>query len=64
LKKSGIQIIDWEPIDHQKSWDLISALYYCNGAEEERGIAAKAKKLLPLTHWIFDQPQVKKRNWI
>jgi Asp-tRNA(Asn)/Glu-tRNA(Gln) amidotransferase A subunit family amidase len=64
LKKSGIRIIDWEPIDHQKSWDLISALYYCNGAEEERVIAAEAnEELLPLTNWIFDQPQVKKRNW-
>ncbi|CAF3391518.1 unnamed protein product [Rotaria sp. Silwood2] len=36
LKKSGIRVIDWEPIYHQKGWDLISALYHCNGAEEER----------------------------
>jgi amidase len=64
LKKSGIRIVDWEPIDHQKSWDLISALYYCNGAEEERGMMAEVdEQPLPLTEWIFNQPQVKKRNW-
>ncbi|CAF2122422.1 unnamed protein product [Rotaria magnacalcarata] len=65
LKKSGIRVIDWEPIDHQKSWDLISALYYCNGAEEERDLMAEVNEdPLPLTDWIHNQPQVKKRNWI
>ena len=64
LKKSGIRIINWEPIDHQKSWDLISALFFCNGAEEERGIMRETnEQSLPLTEWIFNQPQVKKRNW-
>ncbi|CAF4719151.1 unnamed protein product, partial [Rotaria sp. Silwood2] len=33
LKTAGIRVIDWEPVDHQKSWDLISALYFCNGAQ-------------------------------
>ena len=65
MKKSGIKIIDWEPIDHQKSWDLISALFYCNGAEEERSMATEAnEQLLPLTDWILNQPQVKKRDWL
>ncbi|CAF1087212.1 unnamed protein product [Adineta steineri] len=64
LKKSGIRIIDWEPIDHQKSWDIISALYYCNGAEEERNVMADGnEKPLPLTEWIINQPHVKKRTW-
>jgi amidase len=65
LKKSGLRIIDWEPIDHQKSWDLISALYFCNGAEEERMIMKEGnEQALPLTDWIQKQPQVKKRNWM
>ncbi|CAF1313508.1 unnamed protein product [Rotaria sordida] len=65
LKKSGIQVIDWKPIDHQKGWDLISALYFCNGAEEERSLMAEVnEKPLPLTDWINNQPNVKKRNWI
>ncbi|CAF1089522.1 unnamed protein product [Adineta steineri] len=64
LKKAGIRVIDWEPIDHQKGWDLISALFYCNGAEEERNLIAETnEQLLPLTEWIFNQPNVKKRNW-
>ncbi|CAF3627241.1 unnamed protein product [Rotaria sordida] len=64
LKKSGIRIIDWEPIDHQKGWDLISALYFCNGAEEERNIMAEvSEEPLPLIEWILNQPHVKKRNW-
>ncbi|CAF2100723.1 unnamed protein product [Rotaria magnacalcarata] len=64
LKNFGIRIVDWEPIDHQKSWDLISALYYCNGAEEERNIMAEVNEQpLPLTEWILSQPQVMKRNW-
>ncbi|CAF4807039.1 unnamed protein product [Rotaria sp. Silwood1] len=65
LKKAGIRIIDWEPVDHQKSWDLISALYFCNGAEEERGLMTEVgEQPLPLTDWILNQPNVKKRNWI
>jgi amidase len=64
LKKAGIRIIEWEPIDHEKSWDLISALYYCNGAEEERGMMEEVdEQPLPLTKWIINQPKVKKRNW-
>ena len=64
LKSSAIRVIDWQPIDHQKGWDLISALYYCNGSEEERSLLAAAEEpLLPLTEWIFNQPQVKNRNW-
>lgn len=65
LTKSSIRVINWQPMDHQKGWDLISALYYCNGAEEERGLLAAADEpSLPLTEWIFNQPQVKNRNWV
>ncbi|CAF3863605.1 unnamed protein product [Rotaria sp. Silwood1] len=65
LKISGIRVIDWEPIDHQKGWNLISALYHCNGAEEERSLMAEVNEQpLPLTDWIINQPNVKKRNWI
>lgn len=65
LKKSGIRVIDWKPIDHQNSWDLISALYYCNGAEEERNMMTDVgEQPLPLTEWILNQPNVKKRTWI
>ncbi|CAF0864129.1 unnamed protein product [Rotaria sordida] len=64
LKKSGIRIIDWEPIDHQKGWDSISALYFCNGAETERNMMTEVnEEPLPLTEWILNQPHVKKRNW-
>ena len=62
LAQRGIRVVDWEPIDHQASWDLISALYYCNGAEEERALMAD-EPVLPLTDWILHQPHVKKRNW-
>ncbi|UJR17425.1 hypothetical protein I4U23_004320 [Adineta vaga] len=65
LKKSGIQIIDWEPIDHQKCWDIASALYFCNGAEEELDLMADVgEQPLPLTEWIHNQPNVKKRTWL
>jgi Asp-tRNA(Asn)/Glu-tRNA(Gln) amidotransferase A subunit family amidase len=51
-------------MDHQKSWDLISALYFCNGAEEERALLKDVdEQPLPLTEWILNQPQVKKRSW-
>jgi amidase len=65
LKTAGIRVVNWEPIDHQKSWDLISALYYCNGAEEERAVMAETgEQPLPLTEWIINQPQVKTRSWM
>jgi amidase len=64
LEAKQIRVIHWEPIDHQHAWDLISALYYCNGAEEERTLLAIAdEQPLSLTEWIMSQPQVKKRSW-
>ena len=64
LKKNGIRVIDWEPIEHDKAWDLISALFFCNGAAEERRLMAEAdEQPLPLTDWILNQPQVMERTW-
>ncbi|CAF0935664.1 unnamed protein product [Adineta ricciae] len=65
LRRSGIRVIAWEPVDHQKSWDIISALYYCNGAEEERTAMKDGNETaLPLTEWILNQPEVTKRSWM
>lgn len=64
LRRSHIRVIDWEPIDHLKAWNLTSALYYCNGAEEERKLLNDGnEEALPLTEWIFNQSEVKERSW-
>lgn len=60
LKSQGISVVDWTPKEHDKSWDIISSLYYMNNAEDEKAIFAEGcEPMLPLTEWITTQPGVK-----
>ncbi|KFY94401.1 hypothetical protein V500_03300 [Pseudogymnoascus sp. VKM F-4518 (FW-2643)] len=61
--KAGMIVVDWdcEILDHKKSWDILSALYYPDGGKEILGLIEKSgEPLLPLTKWIVQkQPTVK-----
>lgn len=60
LKSAGINVVEWTPKEHDKSWDIISSLYYMNNAEDEKAMFAEGTEpMLPLTEWITTQPGVK-----
>jgi amidase len=62
-RKAGMEVVDWncEDLDHQKAWDIVSALYFPDGGKEIEDLCAQSgEPLLPLTKWlIHEQPTVK-----
>jgi amidase len=62
-RKAGMEVVDWDcqHLDHSKSWDLISALYWPDGAKEVLSLIEESgEPVLPLTKWIAqEQPSVK-----
>lgn len=62
-RKAGMEVVDWncENLDHQKGWDIISALYFPDGGKEVLGLIEEGgEPVLPLTKFIInEQPTVK-----
>ena len=63
LKKiDGLEIVDWEPYKHDEAWEIISHLYFADGAaEESTAIDASGEPWRPLSNFIIkDNPNVKR----
>jgi amidase len=62
-RKAGMEVVDWkcEDLDHQKGWDIISALYWPDGGKEVLDLIKESgEPILPLTKFIIhEQPTVK-----
>lgn len=62
-RQAGMEVVDWEceQLDHQKSWEIVSALYWPDGAKEVLDLIEQSgEPVLPLTKWIAqEQPSVK-----
>ncbi|EHY52325.1 Acetamidase [Exophiala dermatitidis] len=60
---SGIEFefVDWKPHRHDQAWDIISSMYFCDGAAQDRAaIASSGEPWLPLSEFIIkEQPGVK-----
>ncbi|OAR02346.1 hypothetical protein LLEC1_03370 [Akanthomyces lecanii] len=57
-QKAGMQVVDWncEGLDHKKSWDIISALYWPDGGEETLDcLNGAGDTVLPLTKWVIQE---------
>lgn len=60
-KVSGMTVVNWTPLEHEKSWDIVSRLYWPDGGEETRRVLTESgEPALPLTEWIMTEPGVKK----
>ncbi|KAF8560058.1 amidase [Imleria badia] len=58
LKKAGHEVVLWEPLDHEKGWELILKLYFLDGgAEYLEVLRAGGEPPVPQTKWILDQIQ-------
>lgn len=63
--KAGMEIVEWDcvPLDHQKGWEIISAMYWPDGGEEAYGLMKDGgEPVLDLTKFILEQPTVKNHN--
>ena len=62
-RSAGMHLVDWdcEELDHRKGWEILSALYFPDGAREVLGLLEKSgEPVLPLTKWITtEQPTVR-----
>ncbi|KAJ6161303.1 hypothetical protein N7470_004699 [Penicillium chermesinum] len=54
LSAAGITVVDWEPYKHQYGWDILSKLYYPDGASLQRKMLQESgEPALPLSEWAF-----------
>lgn len=62
-RAAGMEVVDWdcEKLDHQKGWDILSALYWPDGGKELKELLESAgEPMLPLTKFILhEQPMAK-----
>lgn len=63
-KKAGMEVVDWTPIEHDRAWDIISALYFTDGGESYIKVLLEAgEPILPLSDWITrKQPTCRQRS--
>jgi len=54
LVRAGHEVIKWDPVDHQKAWDLVCKLYFLDGGEEYRNVLRNDPPV-PQTAWIMSQ---------
>jgi Asp-tRNA(Asn)/Glu-tRNA(Gln) amidotransferase A subunit family amidase len=54
----GVEVVDWKPYKHDHAWEIISSLYFADGAKEEKEvIEASGEPWRPLSHFIItEQP--------
>ena len=62
LKKvEGVEVVNWTPYKHEKAWDIISSVYFGDGAKEESdAIEESGEPWRPLSTFIIkENPNVK-----
>jgi Asp-tRNA(Asn)/Glu-tRNA(Gln) amidotransferase A subunit family amidase len=60
----GFEVVEWKPYRHDLAWDIISALYFCDGAKQDReAVAASGEPWRPLSEFILNQPGVPDREY-
>lgn len=56
-----VELIDWKPYKHDLGWEIISSMYFCDGAKQDKeAIALGDEPWRPLSKFIIhEQPGVK-----
>lgn len=55
LRSAGVNVVDWQPYEHKRGWDIVSALYFADGGERYRAEFEKTgEPELPLTSWALN----------
>ncbi|OQU99866.1 hypothetical protein CLAIMM_05439 [Cladophialophora immunda] len=69
LKVAGVKVIDFEPYEHARGWEILSALYFPDAAQFQKDLLAKGgEPIAPLTQWAFSvarpEPISVQENWV
>lgn len=58
----GFEIVDWRPYKHDEAWEIVSRLYFCDGAKAEAdALDSSGEPWLPLTKFaIKENPNIKR----
>ncbi|KAF3763258.1 hypothetical protein M406DRAFT_94271 [Cryphonectria parasitica EP155] len=55
LKEAGVKVVDWEPYDHQRGWDVLAPLYFPDGGQRWlTAMSNTGEPILPLTQHALD----------
>ncbi|OAA56131.1 Amidase [Niveomyces insectorum RCEF 264] len=59
-KAAGMKVVDWEALNHQKGWEIVSGLYFPDGGQSIYNILEESgEPPLPLTDFIIkEQPNL------
>ncbi|RDW67157.1 uncharacterized protein DSM5745_09023 [Aspergillus mulundensis] len=68
LRAVGVNVVDWEPYNHDHGWNIISSLYFADAAERNRELIRETgEPTLTLTEWAFQYsrstPLTVTENW-
>jgi amidase len=66
LKAAGINVVEWEPVDHAHGWEIVQPLYFPDGGACQKAILEESgEPLLPLTQWALSYGKVMTvpENW-
>ncbi|CUM56209.1 uncharacterized protein AC631_03644 [Debaryomyces fabryi] len=57
----NIEVFEFEPFNHQKAWEIISALYFEDGGDDTRKtLKSTGEPMCPQTEWILGKDSVKR----
>ncbi|OQU96987.1 hypothetical protein CLAIMM_02992 [Cladophialophora immunda] len=57
------EVVDWEPFEHARGYDLIRKLYYPDGAKAIlKAITDSGEPVLPLTQWVTKESHAVERT--
>ena len=56
-----IEIVDWKPYKHDEAWEIISSLYFCDGAQEEADAIDSSGRALAAIVGVHHQIQPKRQ---
>lgn len=55
LKAAGVKVVDWEPYEHAKGWEIVRKLYFPDVAQCQKEVLAQGgEPVASLTQWAFD----------
>ncbi|EXJ91639.1 hypothetical protein A1O3_00189 [Capronia epimyces CBS 606.96] len=61
--KAQFTVVDWEPLEHDRGWELTQSLYYGDGGAGLKKILADGnEEALPLSKWMLESKNVRARS--
>ena len=54
LQQSGVKVINWEPYQHRRGFEIVNSLYFADGGREDLAImASTGEPSMPLTDFAL-----------